>query len=67
MSVCPLPCPPITTPIYFESVRRTGNRLLTEEMEQDLEQECMKPEKSHVLSEIGLSLLKFVSSHRGLS
>lgn len=34
---------------------------------QDLEQESLKPEKSKVLNEIGLALLKFVSSHRGLT
>jgi hypothetical protein len=33
---------------------------------QDLEAECLKPEPSETLLEIGLSLLKFVSSHRGL-
>ena len=34
---------------------------------QDLEAECMKPGPSDKLSEIGLALLKFVSSHRGLT
>lgn len=29
--------------------------------------ECLKPEPSEKLMEIGLSLLKFVSSHRGLT
>ena len=32
-----------------------------------LERECVKPEPSKVLSDIGLALLKFVSSHRGLT
>lgn len=34
---------------------------------EDIETECLKPEPSHVLSDIGLALLKFVSSHRGLT
>ena len=34
---------------------------------QDLEDECMKPEPSHKLLEIGLCLLKWISSHRGLT
>ncbi|KUL91507.1 hypothetical protein ZTR_01598 [Talaromyces verruculosus] len=34
---------------------------------EDLEMECLKPEPSEKLMEIGLSLLKFVSSHRGLT
>lgn len=34
---------------------------------QDLEQESCKPEPSTVLSDIGLALLKYVSSHRGLT
>ena len=34
---------------------------------QDLETECLKPEPSQVLSDIGLALLKYVSSHRGLT
>lgn len=34
---------------------------------QDLEIECLKPEPSDRLLDIGLSLLKFVSSHRGLT
>lgn len=34
---------------------------------QDLEEECLKPEPSKFLSDIGLALLKFVSSHRGLT
>jgi DNA-directed RNA polymerase len=34
---------------------------------QDLEDECMKPEPSHRLLEIGLCLLKWISSHRGLT
>jgi DNA-directed RNA polymerase len=29
--------------------------------------ECLRPEPSEKLMEIGLSLLKFVSSHRGLT
>lgn len=33
---------------------------------QELEMECLKPQSS-VLSEIGLALLKMVSSHRGLT
>jgi hypothetical protein len=34
---------------------------------QDLEHECLRPEASEKLAEIGLALLKFVSSHRGLT
>ncbi|KAJ5606132.1 hypothetical protein N7510_008913 [Penicillium lagena] len=34
---------------------------------EDLEEECMKPEPSHKLLEIGLCLLKWISSHRGLT
>ncbi|MCJ1286241.1 hypothetical protein MMC26_005586 [Xylographa opegraphella] len=34
---------------------------------QDLEAECLKPGPSDKLAEIGLCLLKFVSSHRGLT
>ncbi|MCJ1436290.1 hypothetical protein MMC27_005668 [Xylographa pallens] len=34
---------------------------------EDLEAECSKPEPSDKLAEIGLCLLKFVSSHRGLT
>lgn len=33
----------------------------------DLERECLQSESSLVLSEIGLALLKCVSSHRGLT
>ena len=33
---------------------------------QDLETECVKPEKSDKLDEIGLTLLKWISSFRGL-
>ena len=36
-------------------------------MTQDLEAECLKPTASEKLADIGLSLLKFVSSHRGLT
>ncbi len=36
-------------------------------IQQDLEMECVKPEPSSKLAEIGLALLKFVSSHRGLT
>lgn len=35
-------------------------------LRQDLEHECLRPESSEKLAEIGLTLLKFVSSHRGL-
>lgn len=34
---------------------------------QDLEHECLRPEASEKLAEIALTLLKFVSSHRGLT
>jgi hypothetical protein len=34
---------------------------------QDLELECLRPEASEKLAEIALTLLKFVSSHRGLT
>lgn len=41
--------------------------LLMYDSTQDLETECLKPESSQVLSDIGLALLKYVSSHRGLT
>ncbi|KAL9625874.1 MAG: hypothetical protein Q9160_000195 [Pyrenula sp. 1 TL-2023] len=34
---------------------------------EDLETECLKPEPSEKLQEIGLTLLKWISSHRGLT
>ncbi|KAI9722255.1 MAG: hypothetical protein M1812_001727 [Candelaria pacifica] len=34
---------------------------------EDLEKECLKPEHSEKLAELGLALLKFISSHRGLT
>ncbi|KAI1980875.1 hypothetical protein LOZ53_006127 [Ophidiomyces ophidiicola] len=34
---------------------------------EDLETECLKPESSETLLEIGLCLLKIISSHRGLN
>ncbi|KAI9827557.1 MAG: hypothetical protein M1832_004907 [Thelocarpon impressellum] len=34
---------------------------------EDLETECLKPDPSARLAEVGLALLKFVSSHRGLT
>lgn len=34
---------------------------------QMLEIECIKPGNSQILSEIGLALLKYVSSHKGLT
>ncbi|KAJ6004488.1 hypothetical protein N7499_000556 [Penicillium canescens] len=41
---------------------------IDEEFEiEDLETECLKPEPSHKLLEIGLCLLKWISSHRGLT
>ncbi|KAJ5086614.1 hypothetical protein NUU61_007921 [Penicillium alfredii] len=41
---------------------------IDEEFEiEDLEDECLKPEPSHKLLEIGLCLLKWISSHRGLT
>ena len=36
-------------------------------MIQDLEDECLKPEPSDKLDDLGLSLLKWISSHRGLT
>ena len=41
-------------------------RMLIDNITKDLEIECVKPEPSQVLSDIGLALLKYVSSHRGL-
>ncbi len=41
--------------------------MLTLRPTQDLETECLKPDPSQVLSDIGLALLKYVSSHRGLT
>ena len=32
-----------------------------------LEAECLKPEASVKLAQVGLQLLKYVSSHRGLT
>ncbi|KAJ5707051.1 hypothetical protein N7488_006852 [Penicillium malachiteum] len=41
---------------------------IDEEFEiEDLEDECLKPEPSHKLLEIGLCMLKWISSHRGLT
>jgi hypothetical protein len=34
---------------------------------QDLEHECLLPHPSEKLAQIGLALLKVVSSHRGLT
>lgn len=34
---------------------------------QELETECLRPEPSQRLQEVGLALLKYVSSHRGLT
>lgn len=34
---------------------------------EELESECLKPQPSEKLSQIGLALLKFVSSHKGLT
>jgi len=34
---------------------------------QNMEAECLKPTHSERLSEIGLALLKYVSSHKGLT
>lgn len=34
---------------------------------QDLERACVQPEDAYKLEEIGLALLKYVSSHRGLT
>ena len=34
---------------------------------QDLEHECLQPSPSEKLAQIGLALLKYVSSHRGLT
>lgn len=36
-------------------------------MIQDFEDECLKPEPSDKLEDLGLSLLKWISSHRGLT
>jgi len=36
-------------------------------MVKDLEAECLKPSPSDRLPHIGLQLLKYVSSHRGLT
>ena len=43
-----------------------GAYMLMTHLTQDLEAECVKPEPSQVLSDIGLALLKYISSHRGL-
>jgi hypothetical protein len=34
---------------------------------QELEAECLKPQPSERLAQIGLALLKHVSSHKGLT
>ena len=44
----------------------TCNSMLTS-TSQDLEAECVKPEPSHILEEMGLQLLKFISSRRDLT
>lgn len=36
-------------------------------MIQELETECLKPHESEKLAQIGLALLKHVSSHKGLT
>ena len=41
--------------------------IITDLTSQDLENECLKPGPSEKLAEIGLCMLKFVSSHRGLT
>lgn len=62
----PAPLSPSTRRIWFphkqnasKSKRLTGT--------QDFEIECLKPEPSDKLDEIGLALLKWISSHRGLT
>ena len=37
-----------------------------DKLAQDFETECLKPERSGKLEEIGLTMLKWISSHRGL-
>lgn len=60
IEVCPfLPCPHNFN-LSMENAHVTC-------FTQDLEQECCKPGSSTVLSDIGLALLKYVSSHRGLT
>lgn len=44
-----------------------GGDVLTLLFVQDLETECVKPQPSEKLAQIGLQLLKYVSSHRGLT
>ncbi len=61
---------PNTPLIFFSEPRSFSNSLELDADErclQDLETECLKPGPSEKLSEIGLALLKFVSSHRGLT
>lgn len=41
--------------------------MLTMNRRQEFELECLKPEPSRRLQEVGLQLLKYVSSHRGLT
>ena len=41
--------------------------MLMEVRKQDLETECLMPTPSEKLANIGLQLLKYVSSHRGLT
>ena len=50
----------------YTSARWEFGTLNTKMIAQDLEMECLKTH-STVLAEIGLALLKFVSSHRGLT
>ena len=51
--------------LYLRSMSEV-RRMITNVF-QDLETECLKPEVSDKLEEIGLNLLKWVSSHRGLT
>lgn len=41
--------------------------VLLKRVSQDLETECLKPGVSDKLEDIGLNLLRWISSHRGLS
>lgn len=51
----------------IDLVRLTKINALMSPLKQDLERECLSPNPSQVLSDIGLALLKYVSSHRGLT
>lgn len=66
IEVCPSGLTLATPPAWrleHEIKRSLANR----SQQQDLEHECLLPHPSEKLAQIGLSMLKTVSSHRGLT